>query len=112
MAPQLRAQNPAPAKSDTNWVQVYLHGAGPTAPTKADTTEIRKLAAADGLDTTKAKLRIVGDTAWIEKASRLDPSYLVGNQLLRVKGRWYILKHYETRATTPFVPLVDCSKSL
>ena len=73
MAPQLQAQDPA-KKPNTE-----------PSLTKADTSAIRKLAAANGIDTTNARLRVIADTAWIW--SRRG-SYSIGMELHRQNGQW------------------------
>ena len=88
LAPKLWAQDPA-KKPDTEAQSL----------TKADTSAIRKLAAAKGIDTTKAKLRVVADTAWIW--SRRNSSSSIGMELRRRNGQWSMHSVSDTSTVVP-----------
>jgi hypothetical protein len=57
-----------------------------TAEGVVDTAAIRRLASEAGIDTTKAQLRVQGDTAWVW--SRRDAGYSIGMELRRQNGWW------------------------
>jgi hypothetical protein len=90
----LYAQTPAQKKAaDTNRVTVLLHVPHAAPPRffsdsirPADSLTLKQLAAEQGIDTAKAKLRVVGDSAWVWAPT--GPNTSEGVQLIRVYNRW------------------------